>query len=246
MNLSSIKPNFSSTNTANTLVLRDASGGITAGTVTASTLAGKLAPTVFSSETALTDVATDDLVLVYDSSTQTTKKVTVDNLMRRINNVPYLEYVWAPSPSTNAQTIPHNTWTTLNLTTKLFDTANLGPAPSGNQVNLPAGTYEFEAKAIIYYPQEGLGYFRLTAGATVVESSQNHYNYGHYNRDANLSGQFVLSSAANCSLSMRNYNHDGVSMDIKESYNRSYIGRINDPNTSDSSKRVVLKLWKIA
>jgi hypothetical protein len=246
MNLSSIKPNFSTANTANTLVQRDAGGDIFVGDITATTFTGKLAPTVITGETAITDAASDDVVLLYDTSADRVRKITIDNLMRKINDVPYLEYAWVASPSTNYQEIPRNTWTTLTLTSKTFDPQSIGSAPSGNGVSLGAGTYDFEARFFAYPEQSTIVYFRLLAGSTQIENSTKEGN-SIVNTNFNISGRFTIGSTTSISLQARFYSHDtNITLNVGEEFHRAYVGTIRDPRTVADSKRVVLKLWKLA
>ena len=243
MNLSSIKPNFSTANTANTLVQRDASGNVTATTFT-----GKLAPTVITGETAITDPASDDVVLLYDTSAAGVRKITIDNLMRKINNVPYLEYAWSVNPSATGLTLAHNVFTTLTLNTEVSDKESLGSL-SGNVVTLPAGTYQFEASCYISNDNvsgaEGLQYFRLTSGASILAIASLAPEYGGQSKNLNLSGQFNLTASSGISLSVRPYNYDSGTLTVKERFYRSYVGLVSDPSTTEISHRVNLKLWKV-
>ena len=244
MNLSSIKPNFSATNTANTLVQRNAGGDIFVGDITATsvtattTFTGKLAPAVFTSETALTDVADSDLVLVYDSSTQTTKKVTINDLMRKINNSPYLEYAWVTAPNAAGQVLPDNEFTTLTINTEVYDTGNNGSI-SGNRITLAAGVYSFDVATMHghYNPDMIIFYiYNVTTGAYLSK-----FKHGAtYDGVLSFFGQFTLAASSQIELRAMSRQSSGV---IGTNHNNN--GNFTN-STAGADQRTTIKLWKLS
>jgi hypothetical protein len=232
-------------NTPNTIVLRDANGGISV-----STFEGKLAPTVFSSETALTDISTDDLVLVYDSSSQTTKKVTVNDLMKTINNVPYLEFAWITAPNAAGASIPANVVTTLNINTEVADTGNFGSA-SSNQIILSAGTYRYFVEVPCSVPYlEGQVFLKNTTANLFLAkhkwigpSGGNTEQYWTYYPAHPLKGPFEgqFSLNAQSAIELQFLASGAVSIGVSSG---SYTIR-STVSTENLDQRTTIKLWKV-
>jgi hypothetical protein len=136
MNLSSIKPNFSTANTANTLVQRDASGKV----------AVSLANSAITGETALTAVAGDDAILVSDTSDAAVRKVAINDLLTfmKANTTSQLAIVTFTCAVGSGDNLPAS----MSLAYNPF---GLGVSVNSNRIQLGSGNWQIETVFSGYY-----------------------------------------------------------------------------------------------
>lgn len=148
MNLSSIKPDFSTANTANTLVQRDASGKMNG-------LASHLHPDGIHTLTAKTSLADADELLIWDSTSSTLKRITKSQLLINMNyNNPVARYSGLKGSHTRSF-----------IYGGAANDTNWCSTSGGNILITEAGTYKFRIAHgniyNVYYQSSGTGTVRL-------------------------------------------------------------------------------------
>jgi hypothetical protein len=235
-----------------TILKRDTAGRVaTDGIADDAVTIAKVSPALISGATALTTLEDNDCVLVSDTSASDNRKVTIGDFMRKINNVPYLEYAWVTAPNDGGQSIPANTNTVLNLNTEIADSGNFGSI-SANVLTLAAGTYQFECETRLrntssgYFATIPLGILFALAGsggsrrtnkvvgpALSEWSTTSGQSYSSsYVAYPELSGQFTISSSSTFSLQIIT----GFAAIIDS-------GGITA--TTGNDQRTTIKLWKV-
>ena len=199
-----------------------------------------LTNTAIAGKTESASIATNDYLLLSDTSTSSLRKISIDSLMKIINNVPYLEYAWVTAPNTPAQSINANTLTVLTLTTEIADTGNFGSIDS-NQITLAAGTYQYDAEAFYsaYSGTQNEGMLGLWNNDTSQFISRVGHSYLGSGGTYNLKGQFTIS--AQTVLTLRLFSN--ISQYIKPGV---YYNTVQSSSTNSSySQRTTIKLWKV-
>mgnify|MGYP003147200645 CR=1 FL=1 len=95
-----------------------------------------LDPTIITGQTAEATVATDDTILIHDTSASALRKMTRSNFVSGIggNNTPAFE-----AHLNSTQSVSDNTWTKINMNTEVFDTASAYDNSSNYRFTVPSG-----------------------------------------------------------------------------------------------------------
>lgn len=190
MNLSSIKPNFSTANTANTLVQRDASGKMDG-------LASQLHPDGIHTLTAKTSLSDADELLIWDSTSSTLKRITKSQLLINMNyNNPVARY--SGLKGSHSRSFIYG---------GAANDTNWCSTSGGNILITEAGTYRVRiAHGNVYsinYQASGTGTLRFVqvtpTSATVAGYSQVVYSGQNTNTACGSAGEFTchIYAAAN-------------------------------------------------
>jgi hypothetical protein len=161
MNLSSIKPNFSASAVANTLVLRDANNRMVG-------KASELHPDGIHTMTAATTLADADELLVWEASTSTLKRITKSAFNLSMNNNNAVAR-YSGLKGSHARVFIYGG--TKNET-------SWASTSGGNILITVAGTYKFTVAHgnvyALYYQQAGTGTLRLLQNASSIASYAQH------------------------------------------------------------------------
>jgi len=115
------------------------------------------APTIITGQTAETTIATDDTILIHDTSASALRKMTRANFVSGIGgaNTPNFQ-----AKMSGAQTINHNTTTKIEFDTEIFDTAGAYDH-STNYRFTPQTSGKYNCNLILWCDGQGQGNLRI-------------------------------------------------------------------------------------
>jgi hypothetical protein len=103
------------------------------------------APTIITGQTAETSIATDDTILIHDTSASALRKMTRANFVSGIGGTNTPNFFVISNATTNAS---DNTWTKVALASEVFDSANAFASSKFTVPSGQGGKYHFSFKAM--------------------------------------------------------------------------------------------------
>ena len=187
----------------------------------ATVTAAKLTANSITGQTAETSIATDDTVLIHDTSAGALRKMTRANFVSGIGGTNTPAFLAYPS---SAQSIPNNTNTTVVLDSEVYDTDN---AFSSNTFTVPSGE---GGKYLFYFKvrQNGNTQNRLYAylEASISGSTSDFYTTENGGGGAYDSVQAtgVINMSAGDTVVLKFYQNCGTSNNIFSTLNHVHFG----------------------
>ena len=162
------------------------------------------APTIITGQTAETSIATDDTILIHDTSASALRKMTRANFVSGIggtNTPAFLAY------QSSNQSISNNTTTTITFDTEVYDTDN---AFASNTFTVPSGEggkYFFSFSVRVNGNTQNRLYSELVDGAGNSRGLFENGNGGAYD---SVAGAVVLDLSASDTLVVKHYHNSGI------------------------------------
>ena len=181
----------------------------------------QVAASIITGQTAETSIATDDTVLIHDTSAGALRKMTRANFVSGIGGTNTPAFLAYPS---SAQSIPNNTNTTVVLDSEVYDTDN---AFSSNTFTVPSGE---GGKYLFYFKvrQNGNTQNRLYAylEASISGSTSDFYTTENGGGGAYDSVQAtgVINMSAGDTVVLKFYQNCGTSNNIFSTLNHVHFG----------------------
>jgi hypothetical protein len=192
------------------------------------------APTIITGQTAETSIATDDTILIHDTSASALRKMTRANFVSGIGGTNTPAFLATLSAS---QSVSTNTETKIQFNTELFDTANAYDNSTNYRFTIPSGK---SGKYFIY-----CGYETGVSAANTDYNDIRLFKNGTLTYYSSMNSESINNAAFNRFPHKINIVDDCSVGDYFEVYARIGGSQATSPNIQGGSNRTFFGAYKI-